>query len=208
VVGKFFLSTLVLPGIIAEGGGKAIRYFNESKRVMNGYTVRLIKRFLSIGLVVVIFVFVTTQAWSFIANKTADTMGDNTNVALRGGPPMTVPPIVPSYQQLPIVGNGANIGKATGGGKSAAGWIFGIEMIIILLVIQSIPAIFYAVAGMYTYQTLKGEAENPISSPDVKVDLSKIKGSFDGLGAKFKEEMHDDEGGAPKKKTAAKKEND
>ena len=201
VVGKFFLSTLVLPGIIAEGGGKAIRYFNESKRIMNGHTVRLIKRFLSIGLVVVIFVFVTMQAWAFIASKTADTMAGNTRQAITGGPPMTVAPVVPSYQQLPIIGAAANIGNTLGGGKGAGAWIFGIEMIIILLVIQSIPTIFFAVAGMYTYQTLKGEAETPITSPDIGDLGSKIKGSFDGLGAKFKEEMKDE---APAKKPAKK----
>jgi hypothetical protein len=145
-----------------------------------------------VGLVIVIFVYVTSQALAFVIAKTADTMTpDKLNVVLRGGPPMTVPPIVPAYQNLPIIGDSANIGKALGGGKAAAAWIFGIEMIIILLVIQSIPAIFFTVAGMYTYQSLKGEAEMPISSPDVKVDLSKMKGSLGAVGAKFKEEMRE-----------------
>lgn len=198
IVAKFFLGTLILPGIIAQGGGRAIQYFKESKRIMNGHTVRLIKRFLSIGLVVVVFVFVTCEAWQFVYNKTLDTMADNTRVALTGGPPMTVPPIVPSYQRLPIIGDDANIGKALGGGKSAAAWIFGIWMIIILLVVQSVPAILFTVAGMYTYQALKSEPETPISAPNVPVDLSKLKGSLGAVGAKFKEQMRD-EGGTAKK---------
>ncbi len=197
IVAKFFLGTLILPGIIAQGGGKAIQYFKESKRIINGHTIRLIKRFLAIGLVIVVFVFATFEAWQFVGSKTEDTMADNAGVALSGGPPMRVPPIVPAYQNLPIIGNAANVGKALGGGKAAAAWIFGIWMIIILLALQSIPAIVFAVAGMYTYQGLKGEAEMPISSPDVKVDLSKMKGSLGAVGAKFREEMR--EGGEEKK---------
>jgi len=202
VIVKFFLGTLILPGIIAQGG-KAIQCFKESKRIMNGHTITLIKRFLSVGLVIVIFVFVTLQAWQFVANKTADTMADNTREALSGGPPMRVPPIVPAYQFLPIIGDAGNVGKdLLGGTKGAGAWIFGIEMIIILLVLQSIPAIFYAVAGMYTYQSLKGEAEMPISSPAVPVDFSKLKGSFDAMGAKFREQMKEED--EPKKKTTHK----
>jgi MFS family permease len=201
VVAKFFLNTLILPGIIAQGG-KAIQCFKESKRIINGHTIRLIKRFLSIGLVIVIFVFVTCEAWRFVYSKTEDTMADNTRAALSGGPPMKVPPVVPSYQYLPIVDDSVNLGKALPGNTKGAGaWIFGILMIVLLLGLQSIPAIFYAVAGMYTYQALKGEPETPISGPEVPVDLSKLKGSLDAMGAKFREEMKEDEGA---KKTGSK----
>ncbi|MBN1918235.1 MAG: hypothetical protein JW889_10020 [Verrucomicrobia bacterium] len=205
VVTKFFLSTLIVPGIIAQGG-KAIACFKEGKRIINGHTIRLVKRFLSVGLAIVLFVFLTVQALDFVAAKTMDTMTrDNLNVVLPGGPPMTVAPIVPSYRNLPIIGDGVSIAENLGGGKAAAAWIFGILMIVLLLALQSIPTIFYAVAGMYTYQTLKGEPETPISGPDVNVDLSKLKGSLGAVGAKFREEMKD-EGEAPKKPAAKKDE--
>ncbi len=211
-VSKFFVSVLVLPAIMGTSGQKGISCFKESKRILNGQPIRLVKRFLAVGLVVVIYSFVVAQGIGFLGTHGGQALGAKNSPVLNGAPPIKKLPTVPAYAPVPVVtqvqmGTVLGATKATGT-RLAGAWIFGIEFMILLVVLKAIGANFFALAGMSTYQALKGEADMPITSPDIKVDLSKIKGSFDGLGAKFKEEMHADEGGAQKKKTAPKKEDE
>ncbi len=196
-VAKFFLSALVLPAIIATSGQKGISCFKESKRVLNGQPIRLVKRFLSVGLVLVLFSFLVAQGIAFLAGDGQTTPGQGGNAlgrsyeVLIGGPPLKKLPLLPAYPALPLnqrvtMATGVQLGQATKA-RLAGAWIFGIEFIIILLVLKAVAANFFALAGLSAYQTLKGEPDMPITAPDVKVDLSKLKGSFDAVGAKIKE---------------------
>ena len=96
------------------------------------------------------------------------------------------------------MGTAIPLGQAAGAPLAGA-WIYGIELIVVLLILKAIAANFFALAGLAAYNALKDEKELPITTPDVKVDLSKIKGSFDAVGAKIKDEMQS-ETAAPKKK--------
>ncbi len=209
-VAKFFLSALVLPGIVATTGQKGVSCFKESKRILNGQPVRLVKRFLSVGLVLVLFSFVVAQGIGFLAREGGQALGDNNDGVLNGAPTMKKLPLVPAYPVLPVVrqiqmGTAIGVSPRETGTRLAGAWIFGIELIIVLLILKAVAANFFALAGLSTYQALKGEPEVPITAPDVKVDFSKFKGSLDAVGAKFKEEMQEQgETPAPKKKTAPK----
>ena len=215
-IGKFFVSALVLPGIIATAGQKGMSCYKEAKRLLNGQPVRLVKRFLAVGLVLVLFSFLVAQGLTLLAGDGRTTaghagnaLGRNSYEVLIGGPPLKKLPMLPVYPALPLgqrMRMGTAIPRAQAEGARLAGaWIYGIELIVVLLILKAIAANFFALAGLATYNSLKGEKELPIKAPDVKVDLSKIKGSFDAVGAKIKEEMKG-ETAAPKKKKAEEKE--
>jgi hypothetical protein len=206
---KFFGSTLILPGIIATTGQKGISCFKEAKRVISSQPVRMIKRFLAVGLAFVLFSFVVARGIVFLQKSGGKAMGNKNGAVLNGAPTVRYLPVIPDYNVLPVVGAiqmGDAIGQNNATGTRLAGaWIFGIELIILLLVLKAVAANFFTLAGMSTYNALKGEPDAGITAPDV--DLSKLKGSFGAVGAKFREEMK--EGGSspePKKKAAPKKE--
>ena len=211
-VAKFFGSALILPGIIATTGQKGIACFKETKRVISGQPVRLIKRFLAVGLAFVLFSYLVAQGIGFLRAQGGNALGGKNGPVLNGAPTVRYLPVVPAYDVLPVVRQiqmGTAIGRGTADGTRLAGaWIFGIELMIVLLLLKAVAVNFFALAGMSTYNALKGEPDAPITSPDMKVDLSKLKGSIGAVGAKFREEMKSEGGGetpGPKKKTAPKK---
>lgn len=207
---KFFGSTLILPGIIATTGQKGISCFKEAKRVISSQPVRLIKRFLAVGLAFVLFCYLVAQGIGFLCGQGGGALGGNAGV-LNGAPTVRYLPVIPAFDVLPVVGQiqmGDAIGQVNATRARLAGaWIFGIELIVLLLVLKAVAASFFTLAGMSTYNALKGEPDASITAPDVKVDLSKLKGSFGAVGAKFREEMKEGGGGSPEttKKAAPKK---
>ncbi len=201
-VAKFFGNALILPGIIASTGQKAVSCFREGKRVINGQPVRLVKRFLSIGLVIVLFSFVVAQGLAFFATHARAALSGKNAPVIGGAPAMRYLPTVPSYAPLPVVtrvqmGSVLPPAKATGT-RVAGAWFLTIEFMVLLLILKAIGANLFALAGMSTYQALKDEPAASITAPDLKVpDLGKMKGSLGAVGAKFREEMR--EGGEEKK---------
>ena len=194
-IAKFFGAALVLPAIIASSGQKGVVCFKEAKRIVHGQPVALVKRFLAIGLAILLFSFAVCQGVTFLANHGGSALGEQAPV-LNGAPPMKVIPKLPVYTALPVVQVQRMWALGTGAAdktRLAGAWIFGIELLIVLLIIKAAAANFFALAGMATYRELKDAAPAPISGPDIKVDLSKVKGSLGAVGAKFKEQMKDDE---------------
>ena len=212
-VAKFFGAALVLPGIIATTAQKGISCLKESKRIINGQPVRLVKRFLTVGLVLVLFAYVIAQGIAFLAGNGVNNPGHGgaalgkSYEVLVGGPPLKYLPLAPGYPVLPVnqtlrMVSGVQVGQASKA-RLAGAWIFSIELIVVLLILKAVALNFFALAGMSTYQALKDAPAASITAPDIKVpDFGKMKGSLGAVGAKFREEMREggEETKAPPKK--------
>ena len=85
---------------------------------------------------------------------------------------------------------------AAGGEMITGGWFFGIELGIILAILCSCGYIFFAVGGMYAYNALSAEPEDPVAFK-IPMDfggISQRAAKFtEAVSEKVKAEMSEDE---------------
>ena len=189
VVVKLFFVSFLFPAILCTNQEKGVATYKEAVRIIKGHAAAFLGRIAVTILVCAVFYQILLAGFSLTAGHSSRTMGKNAATlcgsalfdyasgipGLAGTAPSGFAAKNPAS---PFVAKGVQTlqnylmfrPRAT---QRVGGWIFSIIFIVAASVLFSLPLLFFAISGYYTFLALKEEPEMPLRTE--AVDWSAIK---------------------------------
>ncbi len=200
IVVKLFFVSFLFPAILCTNKEKGVATYKEAVRVIKGHAAHFLGRIALTVLVCAVFYQILLAGFALTAGHSARTMGNNA-ATLKGSDLFECISGIPGLEGTapggfavknpasPLVAKGVQTlqnylmfrPRAT---QRVGGWIFSIIFIVASSVVFSLPLLFFAISGYYTFLSLKDAPEMPLRTE--AVDWSAIKETAQEITGKRK----------------------